>query len=241
MKTSGHIYLLREREFIKSDEDIYKIGKTTQSLRRFKGYPHDSHVLLMVETSCLTATETRLIRLFKDVFIHKHKIGNEYFEGDPSEMKRLILTECCTDIDFVIMRAEPKKIPVSAGFLKTMFQALGIFGKDEPGDEIVSSLHESESCEPLGYFGEEIPATLNDAMDMFIRYIKDVQPIWYVGGVYITSDKILEEFIYITGFIVTISALSKKMKDVIYDDKKRKKIDGMSKTVYKLIDIKKLK
>lgn len=41
------IYLLQEREFIKTKEHIYKIGKTKQEkLKRIKSYPNGSELLL---------------------------------------------------------------------------------------------------------------------------------------------------------------------------------------------------
>lgn len=244
---SGHIYLLREREFIRLEEDTYKIGKTTQSLRRFKGYPHDSHILIVLEVDLVTKTETRLIRLFKKTFEHRPQYGNEYFTGDPREMKRLIITECCADLSYVLMnRAKTKSEPVSVGILTKLFQGLGLYNgensKDVPNNKLMPSLHESESDEPIGYFiDESLPKTLSDAVSMFIKYIKDIQPIWYVDGAYIPSDRILEEFIYITGFDTTLSALSKQLNGVLYNDKKRQKIDGRSMTIYKLINVTNLK
>lgn len=41
-KNSGVVYLLREREFIKTKENIYKIGKTRDISNRMKQYPNDS-------------------------------------------------------------------------------------------------------------------------------------------------------------------------------------------------------
>ena len=42
------IYLIKEREFIKTKEPIYKIGKTKQeNLQRIKSYPNGSILLLL--------------------------------------------------------------------------------------------------------------------------------------------------------------------------------------------------
>ena len=42
------IYLIKEREFIKTKEKIYKIGKTKQeNLQRIKSYPNGSILLLL--------------------------------------------------------------------------------------------------------------------------------------------------------------------------------------------------
>jgi hypothetical protein len=44
-----YIYLIKEREFIKTKEPIYKIGKTKQEkLQRIKSYPNGSILLLQM-------------------------------------------------------------------------------------------------------------------------------------------------------------------------------------------------
>ena len=43
------IYLLQEREFINSNENIYKIGRTKQAnIQRFNQYPKGSKLLLHI-------------------------------------------------------------------------------------------------------------------------------------------------------------------------------------------------
>ena len=43
------IYLLQEREFIKTKEPIYKIGKTKQEkIKRIKSYPNGSELLFYI-------------------------------------------------------------------------------------------------------------------------------------------------------------------------------------------------
>jgi hypothetical protein len=84
-----HIYLLQEREFIKLNQPIYKIGYTTAGLKRFKNYPHDSDVLLVkIFDNC--NPEKELIALFKNIFRLCVEIGKEYFEGDKNHMMDLI-------------------------------------------------------------------------------------------------------------------------------------------------------
>jgi hypothetical protein len=44
-----YIYILREREFIKTNENIYKVGKTTKmAYKRFNQYPNGSKLELMI-------------------------------------------------------------------------------------------------------------------------------------------------------------------------------------------------
>jgi hypothetical protein len=86
-----YIYLLQEREFIRLNETIYKLGKTTQpNHTRFKQYPKNSILLLQLICNDCNHTEKELIKLFKDKFIQRTDIGTEYFEGNYKEMIRYI-------------------------------------------------------------------------------------------------------------------------------------------------------
>ena len=87
------IYLIKEREFIKTKEHIYKIGKTKQeNLQRIKSYPNGSILLLYIITNDCDKKEKLIIQKFKEHFIHKKDIGNEYFMGDYNHMINIILS-----------------------------------------------------------------------------------------------------------------------------------------------------
>ena len=87
------IYLIKEREFIKTKELIYKIGKTKQeNLQRIKSYPNGSILLLYIITNDCDKKEKEIIQKFKEHFIHKKDIGNEYFMGDYNHMINIILS-----------------------------------------------------------------------------------------------------------------------------------------------------
>ena len=87
------IYLIKEREFIKTKEPIYKIGKTKQeNLQRIKSYPNGSILLLYIITNDCDKKEKEIIQKFKEHFIHKKDIGNEYFLGDYNHMINIILS-----------------------------------------------------------------------------------------------------------------------------------------------------
>lgn len=86
-----YIYLLREREFIKLNEYVYKIGKSKQEFgKRLNDYPKDSEVLLTIKVVNCDITEQIIISKFKDSFKHRDDIGAEYFEGDIKEMMQII-------------------------------------------------------------------------------------------------------------------------------------------------------
>jgi hypothetical protein len=90
-KNSEYIYLLQEREFIKTNEPIYKIGKTKQEcLKRIINYPNGTKLIIQIECNDCDTYEKLLITKFKNDFIHKNDIGNEYFYGNRFKMINII-------------------------------------------------------------------------------------------------------------------------------------------------------
>jgi len=84
-----YIYLLQEREFVKTNESIFKIGKTKQeNNKRFLQYPKRSILLLQSSCNDCDVLEKKFIKLFKEKYIHRKDVGNEYFEGDYELMKK---------------------------------------------------------------------------------------------------------------------------------------------------------
>jgi len=83
----GYIYLLQEREFVRANENIYKVGMTTQeNHKRFCGYK--SGYILLFQMCCINpkTIEKKIIKLFKDTFTHEKKLGNETFSGNYKSM-----------------------------------------------------------------------------------------------------------------------------------------------------------
>ena len=89
-KKNNYVYLLREREFRKTNEDIYKIGKTTQDgLKRFNSYPNGSELILHVKVNDCHSCEKNIIDIFKKEFKQVKNIGNEYFRGNVEKMMKM--------------------------------------------------------------------------------------------------------------------------------------------------------
>ena len=73
----NYIYLLQEREFIKTKENIYKVGMTKQeNHERFNQYPKGSILLFQMICDNCKNIENKVIKLFKDKFIMRKDIGN---------------------------------------------------------------------------------------------------------------------------------------------------------------------
>jgi hypothetical protein len=79
----GYIYVIKEREFLKTKENIYKIGKTKQdNFNRFKQYPKNSMLLYYRLTKCCDIIEKRIINKLSEKFEQQKNIGTEYFKGN---------------------------------------------------------------------------------------------------------------------------------------------------------------
>lgn len=64
-----YIYLLQEREFIKTNESIYKVGMTKkENHTRFKQYPKGSVLLFQMICDDCKNIENRVICMFKKIF-----------------------------------------------------------------------------------------------------------------------------------------------------------------------------
>ena len=96
----NYIYLLQEREFIKTKEHIYKVGMTKQeNHERFNQYPKGSILLFQMICDNCKNIENKVIKLFKDKFIMRKDIGNEYFEGDYKNMMDIIYSAIKDETD----------------------------------------------------------------------------------------------------------------------------------------------
>ena len=85
----NYVYLIREREFMRLKEPIYKIGKTTQLPNtRLAGYPKGSEILLYIDVENCHNTEKSILAVFDTRYKCRRDIGREYYEGDLNDMKR---------------------------------------------------------------------------------------------------------------------------------------------------------
>lgn len=86
-----YIYLLQEREFVKTNENIYKIGKTKQkNLKRIGNYPNGTILVFQIKCIDCDMNEKIILNKFKEHFIHNKDIGLEYFTGDENKMIDII-------------------------------------------------------------------------------------------------------------------------------------------------------
>ena len=104
-----YVYLVQEREFIKTNEKIYKIGRTKkENLTRFNQYPKGSALLLQLTCKDCVKLETELIKCFIGKYKQCTDIGNEYFEGDYEDM-----IEDIFDIKRKLFKVDPEMLEVA--------------------------------------------------------------------------------------------------------------------------------
>jgi hypothetical protein len=88
---TNYIYLLQEREFIKTKENVYKVGMTKkENHERFNQYPKGSVLLCQIICNDCNNMEKTVLKKFKETFKQRKDIGNEYFEGDYKNMIDII-------------------------------------------------------------------------------------------------------------------------------------------------------
>lgn len=80
----GYLYIIKEREFYRLNENIYKIGCTNDMKKRFSQYPKGSFLLFFVANIKYREIEKIWIKQLNIIpEIKKRKdIGSEYFEGN---------------------------------------------------------------------------------------------------------------------------------------------------------------
>lgn len=101
---SNYIYLLQEREFIKTNENIYKVGMTEKENHiRFNQYPKGSVLLFQIICRNCRNMENKILTQFKTEFKLRKDIGNEYFEGDYKNM---------IDVIYSIVKKEDKLLEI---------------------------------------------------------------------------------------------------------------------------------
>jgi hypothetical protein len=101
----GFIYLIQEREFIKTKENIYKIGKTINIKHRMPSYPKQSLLYFCFYcTTCIDVVEKSIILLFDSKFKKRIDIGSEYYEGDLATMIKYLTLflnqQYCTNLPY---------------------------------------------------------------------------------------------------------------------------------------------
>ena len=82
-----YIYIIHCAQHI--NENIYKIGRTNNIIKRFKQYPNGSELLFTITCNNSKLIENGIIQYLKNdsKYIHHKESGNEYFKCDLENLK----------------------------------------------------------------------------------------------------------------------------------------------------------
>jgi hypothetical protein len=106
----GYIYILKLREHINNNEEVYKIGRTNDIIRRTKEYPKGSKIIYTIHCNNMNESETKLKRHLKQ-YIRKD-LGSEYFECDINIIKKY--ADIVSNIsDIQVIKLNNKKTNIS--------------------------------------------------------------------------------------------------------------------------------
>lgn len=85
----NYIYCLIEREFLKTKETIYKVGKTNNINKRIKQYPKGSQMIAYIKVKDCHKAEKELLTILDSVVQRAPEIGREYYN---CQLKSLLPT-----------------------------------------------------------------------------------------------------------------------------------------------------
>lgn len=111
---SGHLYLLREREFINNDMNIVKAGRTQNIINRFKQYPKGSELLFIWKCDDTVEAEKCMLDLLRKCFKQRIDIGREYFEAPIEDIVETISNFLCARMRHMLFQKASVKHEVPA-------------------------------------------------------------------------------------------------------------------------------
>ena len=220
INNNGCIYLLIEREFIKTNENIYKIGRTKRKIQqRLQGYPKGSKLIIYRHVSNTLIAERQLMAEFCNNFIQCKHIGNEYFSGDMNKMIEIL--ETIAKNKFVhegnksILNKPILNKPIVNDFNKKNVNKpiINNFGKEDLSkytyEELFGVLSRGSQCHDylltMIHFNEKYPENQNIILDNISSGIMRVKEddVWVVRFFKGYYPKIISNIGYIISYIIT--------------------------------------
>lgn len=239
-----YIYLIRPREFLRLNESTYKIGKTVQHPNNRLGtYPPGSEICVVFSVTNCHEMERRLIRRFKQLFIHRKDYGAEYFTGSIYDMKMVIMQEIMAyEIDEYLSNIDYPVLP----------DADENDNNDETHDGTDKETHE-ESDLPTPKVVSKQPSNVSNLGTTrsakspadFCQYIYEIRPDWYLENQRVNMSVIYNAYIeYLNdpNEFVKDSALSRSLGNLMFakDQKIRDVFGNSQKRLYSYEKMRKL-
>lgn len=96
------IYLLQTRESLYKNDNVFKVGRTSQDeLKRFNNYPKGSKLHLHISCFDGVNVENEIMKVFSDKYSNAEIYGKEYFYGNMCDMMKDILNIIGLNFDSV--------------------------------------------------------------------------------------------------------------------------------------------
>jgi hypothetical protein len=90
---NDYVYIIREREFVRLNENTYKVGRSKQVdiIDRFDKYPKGTEIICFFSVSDCIDCEAEIIKQFTELFSLQKDYGTEYFQGNVNEMLNVVV------------------------------------------------------------------------------------------------------------------------------------------------------
>ena len=91
------VFLIQEREFVRSNEQTYRVGKTSDSEQvRITGHGH--RLIFMCNVTDCHKVWGRIVLIFDDMFQRRLEYGEGYYSGDLEDMSKEFLIAIINDV-----------------------------------------------------------------------------------------------------------------------------------------------
>lgn len=211
---SGYIYLIRLHEFVSTNEQTYKVGKTTRQITdRINEYPKNSELYMNIFVPNCHIVETRILQKMKTLFVRRREYGLETFTGPLAAIQIVIMQEitaylteltCIPDakklLKYVeLIRAKPKEDVYDSSLYNITIN-------NDANEQVVNiddNLIEAEGLEDLKDLNEtsqdeETPGTFptytKNSRGDFYRHIYNTKPTWYKENSFVAIEIIVNAY-----------------------------------------------
>lgn len=208
---SGYIYLIRLREFANTNEQTYKIGKTTrQIMDRISEYPKDSELYMNIYVPDCHALETKILNKMKMLFVQRLDIGNETFTGPIQDIQIVIMNEITDYLSERNYKLKRNKLAKYVDSLKNK-KRTNVYDNDiyDATDVQILPTQTSDLIDLNTNSNMELTEQMNDdnkkepkSGDLFAtrtkgdfyKYIYNERPPWYKENMYVEIDTVRDAY-----------------------------------------------
>jgi len=145
------LYILREREFVRLAEDVYKVGVTSDLTSRLCAYPKGSHMISVLRVQNGQDAEKALLKALKSPqaqahgIIQRRDVGLEYFQGDTLDILDIFYR---SSLQYMRQLVVPLHTEMSSTSAITSEPAPATISGPPPADGHTSAIDRLQNHEP---------------------------------------------------------------------------------------------